>query len=55
MEFWRAGALHRQLRFDLLEPAVQKLRRTDIGQCVGLDVSEERTSICVVERGGKTL
>ena len=31
------------------------LRRAGMEQCVGLDVSQEQTSVCVVEGGGKVI
>src|SRR3712207_3866986 len=55
MGLLRAGALRQRLRSDWIGPMVQRLRRTDMEQYVGLDVSLEQTSVCVVDGDGKTL
>jgi hypothetical protein len=51
MGLWRAGALQQQSGSDVIGP----LRRAGIEHYVGLDVSQEQTSICVVDGSGKTL
>src|ERR687893_2627395 len=55
MGLLRAGALRQRLGSDRIGPMVQRLRRTDMEQYVGLDVSLEQTSVCVVDGSGKTL
>src|SRR5215211_7976553 len=55
MGLLRAGALRQRLGSDRIGPMVQRLRRTGMEQYVGLDVSLEQTSVCVVDGSGKTL
>src|SRR5271163_2958808 len=55
MELWRAIALMQALRSDVFPNDDAATWRSVMDQYVGLDVSLEQTSICVVDSDGKAL